>query len=163
MGYQIRLAQMNDLKTIETIYCSARIFMENTGNPTQWGKTYPSREQICKDIREEKLYVMTQNAMLHGVFYFYIGVDPTYNTIVDGHWHAGTSYGTIHRIAGDGSGGILKAAVEYCCGIIDYIRIDTHENNAVMQRALQKHGFQKCGIIFTDDGTARIAYDRLNR
>ena len=42
---------------------------------------------------------------------------------------------------------------------IDYLRIDTHEDNHVMQQAVQKLGFRKCGIIHIADGTPRIAYD----
>ena len=44
---------------------------------------------------------------------------------------------------------------------IGYIRIDTHEDNYVMQNALAKQGFRRCGIIYVEDGTTRIAYDRL--
>lgn len=160
MRYQVRLAEISDLSAIETIYGNARLFMEETGNPSQWGKTYPSRQMICNDMEQKKLYVLTEDGVIHGVFYFSLGMDPTYEKI-EGRWRAESAYGTIHRIAGDGSGGIVKAALAYCAQRIDHIRIDTHENNHVMQKALEKLGFRKCGIILTDDGTLRIAYDYL--
>ena len=71
-------------------------------------------------------------------------------------------YGVIHRVAGDGSGGILKAVIQFADEKSGYLRIDTHSDNYVMQKALTKYGFQKCGIIFVEDGSPRIAFDRVN-
>ena len=45
------------------------------------------------------------------------------------------------------------------------IRIDTHEGNLPMQRALEKSGFARCGTIFlkggAEDGDPRIAFEKL--
>ena len=30
-----------------------------------------------------------------------------------------------------------------------------------MQHILEKHGFQRCGIIYVKDGTERIAYQKI--
>ena len=160
MTYTVRHAMGEDLPRIEEIYAYARSFMAATGNPNQWGKTNPPLEQLKKDIENKLLFVVADECGIHGVFYFYIGVDPTYHYIEDGAWHWNTPYGTIHRIAGDGSGGILKTAVEFCSGKIDHLRIDTHHDNLVMQKAVQKAGFRRCGIIYIADGSPRIAYDR---
>lgn len=163
MAYSIRRARMEDLTEIEEIYACARSFMAATGNPNQWGTAYPAVEQLRDDIRKERLYAVEDDAGIHGVFYFVIGPDPTYAVIHDGQWHREEDYGTIHRIAGDGSGGILRAAVEYCSQQIGYLRIDTHADNRVMQSALKNLGFLPCGIIYIGDGTPRIAYDRVQR
>ena len=160
MTYSIRNAVEADLPRIEQIYAYARTFMAENGNPNQWGTTNPPSDQLVDDIQKALLFVVTAGEEIHGVFYFYIGDDPTYETIYDGAWHRNDAYGTIHRIAGDGSGGVLKAAVEFCSGKIDYLRIDTHHDNHVMQRALEKQRFQSCGIIYIADGSPRIAYDR---
>lgn len=157
--YCVRLAELRDLSKIEEIYAFARSFMEETGNPNQWGKTNPPIAQLLQDIADKRLYVIVQEDMIHGVFYFYIGEDPTYSVIHDGGWHSNRTYGTIHRIAGDGSGGILKTAVSFCRQQIDCLRIDTHHDNVVMQNAVMKCGFRRCGIIYIADGTPRIAYD----
>ena len=114
---------------------------------------------LQQDIAEGNLYVVTAGDTIHGVFFFLIGPDPTYSYIENGAWHADRPYGTIHRIAGDGSGGILRAAVEFGKQRTDYLRIDTHEDNSVMQRAVEKQGFRRCGIIYLADGSPRIAYD----
>lgn len=159
MEYSIRTADFSDLSRIEEIYAGARKFMAENGNPTQWGTNNPPTELLVKDIQQGNLYVIVKENQIHGVFFFCLGEDPTYVTIYDGAWSSDALYGTIHRIAGDGSGGILKAAVAFAKMRISYVRIDTHENNAVMQGALSKLGFQKCGTIYIDDGTSRIAYD----
>ncbi|MGM9626636.1 MAG: N-acetyltransferase [Faecousia sp.] len=159
MMYEVRLAGEQDMPRIEEIYAYARAFMAAHGNPSQWGTTHPPRQQLEQDIAEGNLYVVTAGDTIHGVFFFLIGPDPTYSYIENGAWHADRPYGTIHRIAGDGSGGILHTAVEFGKQRTDYLRIDTHEDNIVMQRAVEKQGFRRCGIIYLADGSPRIAYD----
>ena len=159
MCYQVRNAISSDLPRIEEIYAYARDFMEKTGNPNQWGKTNPPHEWLVEDIRQQLLHVIEDEEGIHGVFYFYIGPDPTYGQIEDGGWHSTQTYGTIHRIASDGSGGILRTAVAFCKERIKHIRIDTHHDNVVMQRAVAKLGFVRSGIIHLANGSPRIAYE----
>ena len=161
MEYEIRKALWEDLPRIEEIYANARRFMAETGNTNQWGNTTPQTCLLEDDIEKGDLFVLTYDNCIHGVFYFFIGPDPTYGVIEDGQWHSNTDYGTIHRIAGDGSGGVLAAAVRFGKEKINHIRIDTHEDNKIMQRAIAKQGFQRCGIIHLANGSPRIAYDLL--
>ncbi len=161
MEYTVRQAEKNDLPRIGEIYAYARNFMAENGNPSQWGNQYPPRDQLAEDIEAGDLYVISQGRDIHGVFYFRLGEDPTYKIIWDGAWGSDATYGTIHRIAGDGSGGILGTAVAFAKEKCSYLRIDTHEDNLVMQRALQKQGFQRRGMIRIADGSPRIAYDLL--
>lgn len=161
MEYQIRKARWEDLPRIEEIYANARKFMAETGNPNQWGNTTPVTSLLEDDIRKGDLYVMTYEDTIHGVFYFYIGIDPTYGVIEDGQWRSDSPYGTIHRIAGDGSGSVLATAVAFGKEHIGHLRIDTHEDNKIMQRAIAKQGFQRSGIIHLANGSPRIAYDLL--
>lgn len=159
MEYEVRPAGERDMRRMEEIYAYARAIMAAHGNPNQWGTTHPPTEQLMKDIAAGNLYVVTAEEVIHGVFYFFLGPDPTYARIEQGTWHADRPYGTIHRIAGDGSGGILRAAVEFGKQRTDYLRIDTHADNLVMQHAVEKQGFRRCGIIHIADGSPRIAYD----
>lgn len=161
MTYEVRRAALQDLSRIEEIYAHARAFMARNGNPTQWGTTEPPREMLLEDIEKGDLYVICEEQQIHGVFAFLLGNDPTYSNIYEGSWRSSKPYGTIHRVAGDGSHGIVKTAVEYGKSIISHLRIDTHQDNRIMQQAVQKQGFQRCGIIYVSDGTPRIAYDLL--
>ena len=163
IGKKIRPARLEDLDEILKIYDHAKKFMAATGNPTQWAGSYPQRDLLEEDIEKGGLYAVTEDGTIYGVFYFVIGPDPTYALIEKGAWHSEKEYGTIHRIAGSGAGGIFGAALEFCRSRIDYLRIDTHEDNKVMQHVVEKHGFRYCGVIYTDDGTPRLAYDRLEQ
>lgn len=161
MDYIVRNATWEDLPRIEEIYANARRFMAETGNPNQWGNTTPVTSLLEDDISKGHLHVMVSDGVIHGVFYFYIGIDPTYGEIEDGCWTSDTPYGTIHRIAGDGSGGTLATAVAFAKERINHIRIDTHEDNKIMQRRIAREGFSRCGIIHLANGSPRIAYALL--
>lgn len=161
MKYSARPAQTADLQRMEEIYANARAFMAANGNPNQWGTAHPPKALLERDIAGGNLFVLADGETIHGVFAFFLGQDPTYAEIYDGDWHSDRAYGTIHRVAGDGSGGIVRDAVEFAGQRCGYLRIDTHRDNAVMQRAIEKQGFQKCGTILTDDGSPRIAYDLI--
>ncbi len=155
----IRKAVPGDLDVIMDVYRSAQDFMIHSGNPTQWGRFYPSRELIASDIENGISYVITDSGTIHGVFVLRFGEDPTYRVIEDGAWPNDKPYVTIHRIAGDGKvRGVFRAAAEYCAALCDHIRVDTHRDNHVMQRKIAAFGFVKCGTIYIDDGSPRIAY-----
>lgn len=157
---KIRPAVRADLERIEDIYAHARRFMAENGNPTQWVNGYPQRALLEEDIRLGRLYVAEVENEPYGVFLFVIGEDPTYAYIENGNWISDLPYGTIHRIASCKSG-LFAEALEFCRGLCRHIRIDTHENNKPMQHLVEKHGFTRCGIIYTDDGSPRIAYELL--
>lgn len=161
MQYSVRTAEMNDLPSILEIYAYARSFMAANGNPNQWGTANPPREMLQVDITERKLFVVENSDIICGVFFFSMEPDPTYEKIYDGKWLSDAPYGTIHRIASDGSGGIFSACLVFCQSMCNHIRIDTHADNHIMQHVIQKAVFQRCGTIYIADGTPRIAYERI--
>ena len=157
----IRWAETADLEEIMKIYAYARDFMARNGNPTQWTDGYPERSMLEADIRKGNLFTAVRSDKICGVFCFVLGEDPTYAVMDGGEWRSREPYGTIHRIASDGTGGLFTAALEFCRKQIPHIRIDTHENNYPMQHLVTRHGFSQRGIIYVADGTPRIAYDLL--
>lgn len=157
----IRKATPEDLPEILDIYRRARRFMAQNGNPTQWKDGYPQPDLLEADIQKQQLYVILRDDHICGVFMFAHGEDPTYAHIEDGAWLSDEPYGTIHRIAGNGTGGIFRAAVDYCRGICSHLRLDTHRDNKPMQHLAEKYGFRRCGIIYTHDGSPRIGYELL--
>lgn len=159
-GFTVAKALDNDIERILEIYGYARDFMKKSGNPTQWRNGYPQRELIMRDIENECLYVVKKDDVIHGVFFFKSGEDPTYRVIEDGSWLSQDEYGVIHRVAGDGcEKGLFGAVFEYCTSIMPHLRIDTHADNKVMQHVVEKYGFKKCGTIYVEDGSSRIAYE----
>lgn len=154
-----RHAEKADLPVILEIYARARKFMAENGNTVQWKNNCPTREQIEKDIEENNLYVYENSGEIQGVFAFIPGSDPTYQYI-DGAWLEDTPYAAIHRVASAGKEkGVFTKIADYCKSQISHLRIDTHALNLPMQGAVEKNGFQRCGTIYLEDGSPRIAYE----
>ena len=157
----IRSAKTEDLDTITKLYAYAREQMKNSGNFRQWGDNKPDPHTIREDISKSQLYLICDQNEICGVFAFFIGADPTYQIIEDGAWLNDKTYGVIHRVASNGkTKGIVQQALRFCEDKIKNIRIDTHEDNKIMQHILEKEGFQKCGRIYVADGSPRIAYQK---
>ncbi len=157
----IRLANKDDLKSIEQIYENARQFMRSTSNFTQWGNGYPNVEIILADIEQKCLYVVEDEA-IQTVFTLILGEDPTYLEI-DGAWLNDEPYATLHRIASKGTQkGLFKLIIDFSWSICPNLRIDTHQNNTPMHHLIEKNGFEYCGIIIVGDGTPRLAYQKAD-
>lgn len=158
----IRQSVMEDLPSIMKTYDTARQFMRKNGNAKQWINGYPQEDLICQDIESGHSYVCIKDDQVLGTFFFMSGEDPCYNRIDNGHWSSDKPYAVVHRIASSGQvHGILKKCLDYCSQTADYLRIDTHRDNIPMQSALKKYGFRECGVVYMEDGTERIAFDRL--
>ena len=72
-------------------------------------------------------------------------------------------YGTIHRLASTGDHrGVASEVIAWCLEHCESLRADTHADNKIMQHLLEKNGFARCGIIHVEDGTPRVAYQKLS-
>ena len=75
----------------------------------------------------------------------------------------------IHRIAVDNrykgtglSSDIIKEVEQLCLEKgVHSIKVDTHQDNKSMQKLLQKNNFTSCGIIYVEDGSPRIAFEKV--
>lgn len=151
-------AKRDRLYEILAIYDGARKFMRASGNPTQWAGGYPYVDVITDDIDAGRLYVIEENGELLGVFAFVTEPDPDYARI-DGAWLNSLPYAAIHRVASAGKrGGMVAACVEYCLSRINNLKIDTHEDNIPMRKALERIGFVRCGKVYIARAGERIAY-----
>jgi len=158
----IRKATLKDIDEIMKIYSRARQFMVDSGNPNQWIGGHPSRAVIEEDIAYGTSYVCEENQEILGVFAFILGEDPTYSYIEGGAWLNDEAYGTVHRLASSGKrAGIASICFDWCFEQCGNVRVDTHEDNRVMQHLIEKSGFMKCGIIYIANGSPRIAYQKI--
>ena len=145
---------------IAEIFSYARSQMALNGNPSQWKNDRPSMELVKKDIENGNSYVVEEDGKIVATFAFIVGIEPTYLDI-DGAWLDDAPYGTIHRIASDGSvKGIFDLVLDYVETYGVDIRIDTHKDNKPMLHVIEKNGFVHCGIIIVDDNTPRIAFQK---
>lgn len=157
----IRKTRMDEMDTVLVLYAKARKFMAEHGNPNQWGDSYPEPDMIKGDILQGHSYVCEQDGRIVATFFYRTGVDQDYLEIHQGQWLDDSAYGVIHRITSDGT---TKGAASFClnwaleqCG---NIKIDTHRDNLVMQKMLEKNGFHYCGIIYIKDGAERLAFQK---
>jgi RimJ/RimL family protein N-acetyltransferase len=159
----IRQAQLSDWDEIQAIYAIARHFMREAGNPTQWGDHYPPEELVREDILLGQCYVCQIDGRVQAVFSMIPGEDPTYQ-VIQGEWLNDSPYCAVHRVASRGEvRGMTAQLLAWCLERHGNIRIDTHDDNLPMQRALERSGFIRCGRIWTRGGSPRIAYQRIVR
>ena len=166
---RIRPARLEELPQILAIYRAARIFMKESGNPTQWGDIEtgnPQPKQVEEDIRQGRSYVYeTEEGKIAAVFFYLEGekVEPTYEKI-DGEWIGSEKYGVVHRIASDGTEkGAGRNCLRWAMQQSGHLRIDTHENNRPMQHVLGDLGFTYCGTILLKNGDPRIAFEWIGK
>ena len=166
---RIRKSGEADFDRMMEIYSYARQFMAEHGNPNQWGpNNWPPAELIRQDIREGNSYVcLNEEGTVIGTFFFIQGkdIEPTYAEITDGAWIDESPYGVVHRIAGDGSlKGIGAFCINWAFEQCHHLRIDTHNDNKVMQSLLGKLGFVHCGTIYVrEDHDPRLAFEKTER
>ncbi|MFM1524922.1 hypothetical protein [Helcococcus bovis] len=153
----IRLAKIDDFNSILDVYKIARTLMKETGNPNQWGDNRPTEEAVLEDIKASKMYVIEENTEILGVFSLQ-DVDYDYVNI-DGKWLNDEKYIVIHKVASSGNKkGIFSEIINYVYSKTKNIRIDTHEDNKVMQKLLVDNGFTYCGVVFIERKLKRRAY-----
>lgn len=155
----IRLAKMEDMPALLSLYDIARATMRKSGNPTQWSGGYPNEAVLGEDIARSRLYCFDEDGRIVGAFVYFFGEEPDY-AVIEGAWLNAEPYGVLHRVAalpGLGlSARIFAFAAERCANT----RIDTHEDNAIMRHVLEKNGFAYCGTIYLKSGDPRRAYHR---
>lgn len=152
---------LEELNKVMTIYDHARQYMRQNGNHNQWINGYPEIELIAKDIDEKRSYVCVDEDEIVGVFCFTIGIDPTYLKIYEGDWLDEEPYGVVHRIASAShKKGVASFCLDWCYKQCGNIRIDTHEDNFVMQNLLLKNGYLRCGTIYLESGAPRVAFQK---
>ena len=114
------------------------------------------------DIKNGDCYCVVDDAgHVVGTFAFIVGKDPNYKEIRNGSWLNDRPYATIHRLASDGTcRGVADTCFRWCLARQENIRVDTHADNKILQRFLQKYGFSFCGIIRVANGTERLAFQK---
>ena len=158
----IRKAKIEELQTVLEIYAIARGFMVSTGNPEQWGEVYPPESLVRHDIESGACYVAEADGQIEAVFMYAFEDDPDYQVIEDGKWLNEDPYGVVHRVASRGNiKGIGAKCMLWGFEQCKNLKMDTHEDNRVMQHVLEKNGFVRCGRVYVADGMPMIAYQKI--
>ena len=164
---EFRKAVESDVNSIMNIIKQAQSYFKEHGID-QWQDGYPNIETIRNDISNKYGYVLLKDNNVIGTAAVSFDGEKTYDFIYDGKWLSNNEYAVIHRIAVDsnykglGFASLIIKNVEKICLSkgVHSIKIDTHRGNKSMQRLLKKNGFEYCGIIYLDDKSERIAFEK---
>jgi hypothetical protein len=168
----IRPATPADIPALRPVFEAAKGIMRADGNHDQWSAPgFPDDSLLLRDIARGGGFVIESSVMpgLTGhlaapriVAYFALlpSPEPTYD-VIDGAWLTDEPYGVIHRMASYPEvHGIFSTIIDYAASRFAHLRIDTHRDNRIMQHLIERHDFTYCGIIWLEDGTKRLAYER---
>ena len=142
----------------------------------QWQRgTYPDRRLFLQDIEDAIGYVVEEENKVVGICAVTFTDEESYRHLIQGEWMTKDTdcYATIHRsaIAREQQGRHLSTflfeAVEKMAkekGAVS-MRVDTHPDNLVMQGALCRAGFEKCGEFYIAEGDEagdlRYGYEKI--
>lgn len=165
---EFRQATEADINAIMIIIRQAQAYFKALGID-QWQNNYPNSETIRNDINHKNSYVLLKDGSLVATVAVSFDGEKTYQCIYEGKWIENHPYAVIHRIAvrndckGLGLSSYIVQNVGRLClnRGVNSIRADTHERNFPMQKLLEKNQFKYCGIIYLEDGSKRIAFEKI--
>jgi N-acetylglutamate synthase-like GNAT family acetyltransferase len=165
---EFRKAVETDINNIMNIIKQAQAYFKKQGI-NQWQDNYPSVETISSDIADKNSYVLLKDNNIVATAAVSFDGEKTYDSIYDGDWISNNEYAVIHRIAVDNnykglglSSQIIKNIEQLCLNKgVHSIKVDTHEENISMQKLLKKNKLQYCGIIYLEDRSKRIAFEKI--
>lgn len=164
---EFKKATTEDICSIMSIIEQAQEYFRKN-EIDQWQNNYPNIDTIKTDIDLHNCYVLLHENTIVGTVVLNFGVEKNYERILNGAWINEGPYAVIHRIAIDHrykglglSAVIIKRLEEICSEKeVHSIRVDTHYDNLPMKKFLVKNGFQYCGIIYLEDDSERIAFEK---
>lgn len=165
---KFRKSLEKDVKSIMKIINQAQRYLKLQGID-QWQNGYPNEKTIQNDIKNDESYILEKEGEILATTMITFSGESTYN-LIQGKWLLNNEkYATIHRLAVDnmykGKGlasQIIKQVEKVCLKEgINSIRVDTHEDNISMQKMLKKNNFKYCGVIYLEDNSKRIAFEKL--
>ena len=165
---EFRQAKISDLDQIVEIIELSKKYLKET-KVDQWQDGYPAKEDLRRDIESGNSYVLTNKDEIVATTVISLDGESTYNSIFNGEWITNEEYIVMHRVAVHNKykgKGIFKELIKEAENLalnkgIFSIKIDTHRDNISMQKAVLKNDFKKCGIIYLEDGSERIAFEKV--
>lgn len=157
-----------DIKNIMNIIEQAQSYFKEQGI-NQWQDNYPNLETIKSDVDSGASYILLKENNIIATAAVSFSGEKTYESIYDGKWLTNGEFTVIHRIAVDNNYKGLGIASEIIKNVeklslnkgIRSIKVDTHEENISMQNLLRKNGFSYCGVIYLEDKSKRIAFEKV--
>ena len=165
---KLRKSVNEDINNIIQIIDEAKEALKEQGID-QWQNGYPNADVIRNDILNNHSYVFIKNNEIVATSAVSFDGEKTYDKIYDGNWISNDEFAVIHRIAisnkykGTGIASEIIKMIEAICldKNVHSIKVDTHEFNMPMQKLLKKNDFKYCGVIYLEDKSKRVAFEKI--
>ncbi|BFK82118.1 GNAT family N-acetyltransferase [Clostridium baratii] len=165
---KLRKSVNEDINNIMQIIDEAKEALKEQGID-QWQNGYPNADVIRNDILNNDSYVFIKNNEIVATSVVSFAGEKTYDKIYDGSWISNDEFAVIHRIAisnkykGTGIASEIIKMIENICldKNVHSIKVDTHEFNMPMQKLLKKNDFKYCGVIYLEDKSKRVAFEKI--
>ena len=171
-NYVRRTAVSGDIAAIKALFCLARDFMAEQGNP-QWQDSYPYDDVVQNFVSSGNFRILEIGGKVAAV-YSVFDSDGEYDDIkgrwlTDGEDGKNKNYLAVHTLAvsplfrgqGLAKGAFKEAEEEARASGKASIRMDTHIKNLPMQKLLSSQGFTYCGTIKSRGEGAFICFEKV--
>lgn len=171
-NYVRRTAVSGDIAAIKALFCLARDFMAEQGNP-QWQDGYPYDDVVQNFVSGGNFRILEIGGKVAAV-YSVFDSDGEYDDIegrwlTDGEDDKNKNYLAVHTLAvsplfrgqGLAKGAFKEAEEEARVSGKASIRMDTHIKNLPMQKLLSSQGFTYCGAIKSRGEGAFICFEKV--
>ena len=171
-NYVRRTAVSGDIAAIKALFCLARDFMAEQGNP-QWQDGYPYDDVVQNFVSGGNFRILEIGGKVAAV-YSVFDSDGEYDDIkgrwlTDGEDGKNKNYLTVHTLAvsplfrgqGLAKAAFKEAEEEARVSGKASIRMDTHIKNLPMQKLLSSQGFTYCGTIKSRGEGAFICFEKV--
>ena len=166
---KLRKALPEDQAAVVALYREAQAFLRAQGID-QWQDGYPNAASFQQDVKDGAAWVAEEGGRVVATACLAFGREPTYDKIYEGAWGVeAPEYAFLHRIAvsGDCKGksvpGLFFGELERQARErgLPCLRGDTHRQNKIMQRVMEKNGLAFRGVIYLEDGGERLAFEKV--
>jgi len=164
----LRKTTAEDINQVMEIIKQAKAYLKVSG-VDQWQDEYPNEEIIKQDVVDGYGYVLESEGRVVGTVALSFDGEPWYDNIYDGKWITNEDFLVIHRLAvsddvrGTDAALEMMRQAEKLCELrgVSSIKIDTHEDNVIMQKFVKKNGFEYCGMVILGSEGERLCYEKV--
>lgn len=168
MGLVLRNAVETDMIQLTGMLEDA-IALLAKNNVDQWQNGTLSSELLLGAVLTKEAYVWEERDMGAIAGFCVINTtDDLYDqALSEGKWRVEGSYLAIHRVMVSQHIRGLKTSTQMFLDIkkmgiingVQSLRVDTHPDNLLMQKALIRNGFVRTGLLYMPSGSPRYTYD----
>ena len=164
----LRKTTTADVNRVMTVIDQGKAYLK-ANEIDQWQNGYPNEKIIKEDIVDGYGYVLVCEDEVVGTVALSFDGEPWYDDIRGGEWLTNEDFLVIHRLAvsqeargTDLATEMIKQAEKLCAKRgIRSIKIDTHEDNVIMQKFVKKNGFVYCGTVILGSEGKRLAFEKV--